>query len=175
MEEEIQLPYKTRSLCPECLKIIDAEVYEKDGKVMIRKVCPEHGEFEDVYWSDAEMFRKASRFRHDGLGIWTPITKHERCPFSCGLCNVHKSHTALLNIVLTNRCDLACWYCLPADEVAVFKIDGRVEAKSFGEVAENFDFEHRVRVGEMEGEFSVTDGLEVLTFKNGKVRWTKVT
>ena len=111
MEEEIQLPYKTSSLCPECLKILEAEVYEEDGKVMIRKVCPDHGEFVDVYWSDVEMFKRASRYRHDGLGIWNPITKNERCPFSCGLCNLHKSHTALLNIVLTNRCNLACWYC----------------------------------------------------------------
>ncbi len=112
MEDEIELPYKTRSLCPECLRVLDAEVYEENGKVMIRKTCPEHGEFVDVYWGDVEMFKKASRFRHDGLGIWNPITKNDKgCPFSCGLCNLHKSHTALLNIVLTNRCDLACWYC----------------------------------------------------------------
>lgn len=176
MEDEVKLPYRTLSLCPECLKVLEAEVYEENGKVMIRKTCPEHGEFVDVYWGDAELFKKASRFRHDGLGIWTPITKNEKgCPFSCGLCNLHKSHTALLNIVLTNRCDLACWYCLPADEVAVFKIDGRVESKIFGEIAERFDFEHRVRVGEIEGEFSVPDNLEVLTFNNGKVCWTKVT
>ncbi len=112
MEDEVKLPYKTRSLCPECLKVLEAEVYEENGKVMIRKTCPEHGEFVDVYWGDVKLFKKASRFRHDGLGIWTPITKNENgCPFSCGLCNLHKSHTALLNIVLTNRCDLACWYC----------------------------------------------------------------
>ncbi len=112
MKEEVTLPYRTRSLCPECLKVLDAEVYEENGKVMIKKICPEHGEFVDVYWGDVELFKKASRFRHDGLGIWNPITKNENgCPFSCGLCNLHKSHTALLNIVLTNRCDLACWYC----------------------------------------------------------------
>jgi hypothetical protein len=107
----IKLPYKTKSLCPECLKILDAEVYEEDGKVKIRKVCDEHGEFVDIYWGDAELFKKASRFAADGHGITTPITENKTCPFSCGLCNNHKSHTALLNIVLTNRCDLACWYC----------------------------------------------------------------
>jgi uncharacterized radical SAM superfamily Fe-S cluster-containing enzyme len=105
------LPYKTPSLCPECLKIITAEVYEENGKVMIRKTCPEHGEFVDVYWGDVEMFKKAARFAHDGPGIQNPITKASVCPFSCGLCGNHKSQTALLNIVLTNRCDLACWYC----------------------------------------------------------------
>ncbi len=108
---EVTLPYKTKSLCPECLKIITAEVYEENGKIMIRKVCDEHGEFVDVYWGDAEMFKKASRFAHDGHGIETPLTDYKVCPFSCGLCRNHKSHTALLNIVLTNRCDMACWYC----------------------------------------------------------------
>ncbi|MEM0301866.1 MAG: radical SAM protein [Archaeoglobaceae archaeon] len=108
---EISLPYKTRSLCPECLAIIDAEVYAENGKVMIKKVCKEHGEFEDVYWGDVELFKRASRFARDGKGIENPITQKGNCPFSCGLCGNHKSHTALLNIVLTNRCDLACWYC----------------------------------------------------------------
>lgn len=108
---EITLPYKTRSLCPECLALIDAEVYAENGKVMIRKVCEKHGEFEDVYWGDVELFKFASRFAADGKGIETPITEKNVCPFSCGLCGNHKSHTALLNIVLTNRCDLACWYC----------------------------------------------------------------
>ncbi len=109
--KEITLPYKTQSLCPECLKVLEAEVYEENGKVMIRKVCEEHGEFVDVYWGDVEMFKRASKFAFDGHGIETPITEYKTCPFSCGLCRNHKSHTALLNIVLTNRCDLACWYC----------------------------------------------------------------
>lgn len=109
--EEIALPYETQSLCPECIKIITAEVYEENGKVMIRKTCPDHGEFVDVYWGDVEMFKKAARFAHDGPGIHNPIVKETNCPFTCGLCGLHKSQTALLNIVLTNRCDLACWYC----------------------------------------------------------------
>jgi hypothetical protein len=109
--EKIALPYETPSLCPECLKMIKAEVYEKDGKVMMRKACSEHGEFVDVYWGNDAMFKKAAAFAYDGHGIQTPIVKEKNCPFSCGLCGLHKSHTALLNIVLTNRCDLVCWYC----------------------------------------------------------------
>jgi hypothetical protein len=107
----VTLPYETKSLCPECLKIITAEVYEENGKVMIRKVCEEHGEFVDVYWGDSELFKRASKYARDGHGIETPLREYETCPFSCGLCSNHKSHTALLNLVLTNRCDLACWYC----------------------------------------------------------------
>ncbi len=105
------IDYQTKSLCPECLKVIPARVYENDGRVMISKRCEEHGVFEDVYWGDVEMFRKAMRFAHDGHGLETPIMEESSCPFTCGLCTNHRSHTALLNLVLTNRCDLACWYC----------------------------------------------------------------
>ncbi len=108
----ISLPFKTMSLCPECIKKIPAEVYEENGKVMMKKVCKEHGEFVDVYWGDVELFKKASKFRADGYGIENPqIYDKVNCPFTCGLCRAHKSHTALLNIVLTNRCNIACWYC----------------------------------------------------------------
>ncbi|MET1124092.1 MAG: tetraether lipid synthase Tes [Archaeoglobaceae archaeon] len=123
----LKLPYRTLSLCPECLKILEAEVYEENGKVMIRKFCEEHGEFVDVYWGDAEMFKKAARFAADGHGVATPITEHRLCPFSCGLCGNHKSHTALLNIVVTNRCDLACWYCFFYAKRAGFVYEPSVE------------------------------------------------
>ena len=109
---ELTLPYKTSSLCPECLKILPAEVFEENGRIMIRKACPEHGEFVDVYWGDSDMFKKAAKFAHDGHGIENPLVEVKTdCPFNCGLCSRHLSHTALLNIVVTNRCDLACWYC----------------------------------------------------------------
>ncbi len=104
---------RTKSVCPECLKIIDAEIFERNGSVYIRKTCPKHGKFEDVYWGSYEMYEKAKRFAVDGKGIENPNVERKNpvCPLSCGLCSLHKSHTALANIVVTNRCDLNCWYC----------------------------------------------------------------
>ncbi len=104
---------KTKSLCPKCLRVIPAEIFEKEGKVWIRKKCPKHGSFKELYWGDYEMYQKAMKFLHDGKGIKNPNvkTKTPLCPTSCGLCKNHKSHTALGNIVVTNRCDLQCWYC----------------------------------------------------------------
>jgi 7,8-dihydro-6-hydroxymethylpterin dimethyltransferase len=102
----------TKSLCPECLKIIPAEIFERDGKVWISKNCPEHGDFEELYWGDYEMYKKATKFAHDGKGISNPNSHGDKeCPMNCGLCKNHKSHTALGNIVVTNRCDLQCFYC----------------------------------------------------------------
>lgn len=102
---------QTKTLCPECLKILTADIFEREGKVWIRKRCEEHGEFTDLYYGDYGMYLKAMKWQHDGKGIKNPNTKFEGCPMSCGLCNQHKSHTALANIVITNRCDLACFYC----------------------------------------------------------------
>lgn len=112
IEHASGLPRKTESLCPECKETVPAEVFERDGKVWIRKECKYHGEQEELYWGDIRLYNKAAKFAQEGWGIENPITKEDRgCPWDCGLCPRHKSHTALGNIVLTNRCDLTCWYC----------------------------------------------------------------
>jgi uncharacterized radical SAM superfamily Fe-S cluster-containing enzyme len=103
---------KTQSLCPECLKILPATIFERNGKVWIKKECSEHGEFEDLYWGSYKLYQRAMKYLHDGKGINNPNTEFDKpCPQSCGLCKMHLSHTALGNVVITNRCDLQCFYC----------------------------------------------------------------
>jgi len=88
-------------------------MFERGGKVWITKSCPEHGECEELYFGSFEMYDRFSRFQHDGKGIENPnvLVEKPTCPADCGLCRRHLTHTALANIVLTNRCDLTCWYC----------------------------------------------------------------
>jgi uncharacterized radical SAM superfamily Fe-S cluster-containing enzyme len=106
------LPKTTLSLCPECIKKIPADIYEEGGKVLIRKECPEHGEFKDVYWSDVDMYLMAEKYAHDGVGLMNPqITDATQCPEQCGLCNLHLTNTNLANVDLTNRCNLNCPIC----------------------------------------------------------------
>jgi len=113
----------TASICPECIsegksikesKLV-AIIYEEDGKVWIIKECPEHGIVKDLYWGDYGMYETAKKFADPGIEILNPnVEKPEAevsCPDDCGLCVKHKSHTNLGNIVLTNRCNLSCWYC----------------------------------------------------------------
>jgi uncharacterized radical SAM superfamily Fe-S cluster-containing enzyme len=104
---------KTRSICPECNAIVPAEIFEEDNKIYIKKSCPRHGEFEELYFGDASMYYRFSKWLRDGKGTGNPdvIASRVACPANCGLCNEHLSHTALANIVVTNRCDLHCWYC----------------------------------------------------------------
>ncbi len=102
----------TRSICPECLQALDAEIYEDGGKVFIKKTCPQHGEFKELYWSDCDQYMRAEKFRFDGEGMENPRTqKVHGCPLDCGICPEHKSHTALAIIDITNRCNLKCPVC----------------------------------------------------------------
>ncbi|MCU0852257.1 MAG: radical SAM protein [Thermoplasmata archaeon] len=106
------LPKKTDSLCPECLTIIPATIREENGKVVMEKSCPKHGAFKDVVWSDAEMYKRAEMWAKDGIGVKDPLIKGAKtCPFECGLCDLHLSHTGLANVDLTNRCNLKCPIC----------------------------------------------------------------
>ena len=108
----LSLPRYTASLCPECGKIISAKLYEKDGKVMISKKCPDHGEFEDIYYSDVEIFLKFSLFALDGTHIKNPHTVlSSGCPYDCGLCNLHYTLPGIVNLDLTNRCNMNCPIC----------------------------------------------------------------
>ena len=106
------LPKETESVCPECGKIVKAKIFDENGRVMIEKKCSEHGGFKDVYWSDAGLYLKAEKFAYDGIGVENPkIKAKKKCPFECGLCDLHLSHTCLANIDLTNRCNLRCPIC----------------------------------------------------------------
>jgi uncharacterized radical SAM superfamily Fe-S cluster-containing enzyme len=112
-QESKSLISTTKSICPECNRTIPAEISAKDGKVYISKTCPEHGYFEDLYFGDYDMYVRFSKYAKDGRGIENPdiAASAMNCPAGCGLCSNHLSHTALANIIVTNRCDLNCWYC----------------------------------------------------------------
>lgn len=116
-----KLVRKTLSLCPECYRILPAVIFEREGKIWIRRICPEHGEVEEVYWGDSRLYYKAMEWSNIDLKIKVANVEYKYpCPFSCGLCPIHKNYTSLVNIVLTNRCNLTCWYCFFYAEKAGF-------------------------------------------------------
>jgi hypothetical protein len=114
------LPKVVESVCPECMKLLPARLYEDRGRVLMEKTCPEHGRFEDLYWSDARLYLKAEAFHYgDGDGLENPNTPATaRCPHQCGLCEDHASNTALGNIDLTNRCTLKCPICFASADAS---------------------------------------------------------
>ena len=53
---------RTKSVCPVCLKTIDAYLVEKDDGIYMEKECAKHGHFSVLVWEDnAEGYKKWNR------------------------------------------------------------------------------------------------------------------
>ena len=125
----------TRSICPECHNVLPARIFERDQMVMMRKSCPIHGDYEDVYWSDLDQWNRVRRYSTVGDGLENPRTTTSRgCPYDCGICPNHKSQTVLSIIDVTNRCNLKCPICFANASAA-----GYVYQPSFEEICRMID------------------------------------
>ena len=114
----------TKSLCPECGKTLDAEVFRKDGKVFIKKTCDEHGEFVNTYWGDDKLYDRAEKFVPSITAVENPSVKDSTsCPDNCGLCSKHETSTVLGLIDVTNRCNLRCPVCFANAAAAGYKYE----------------------------------------------------
>ena len=115
---------KTRSICPECLQPIEAEIYiDPDSKwVMMRKNCEDHGDFKDKISIDPEEYKWNQIFTNEIGSTVNNISKpvdvcsgirpiKNGCPNDCGICENHQSAPCIAVIDPTNRCNLTCPIC----------------------------------------------------------------
>jgi len=99
------------SLCPICLRKLDAYMYDEGTTTYIHKVCSEHGAFKTVVWRGNMPMREWSRTKERAY-IKSPITQVDQgCPYDCGLCSSHRQHTCTALIEVTTRCNLSCRFC----------------------------------------------------------------
>ncbi len=121
-------PRETDSLCPECVKdvrrriqageldwhhLVDghpaeikATIREKDGRVVMEKRCPTHGEFEDVIAIDPAFLNRIESL-FPGRDVPTsPDKLHDH-----GSSTVRYGRGGVLTVDLTNRCNLMCDHC----------------------------------------------------------------
>lgn len=102
----------TRSICPTCKRVIDGQVILRNNKVYMRKRCPEHGWFEGLVSSDAEMYVASAAFNKPGtLPLQFGAEVKDGCPLDCGICPEHKQHTCLALIEVNSHCNLNCPIC----------------------------------------------------------------
>jgi uncharacterized radical SAM superfamily Fe-S cluster-containing enzyme len=104
---------ETKAVCPECREIVAAQVVEKDGKIYLKKNCPDHGVSYALTCSDADWYRESTYFvkpAQDPMG--RSVSEFKGCPDSCGLCPQHKQHTCLPIIEISNVCNMDCPICL---------------------------------------------------------------
>ena len=102
----------TRSLCPECRRVIDAQVLLRENKVFMRKRCPEHGMFESLIYGDAQAYTSSAKYNKPGtipLHYSTDVVNG--CPHDCGLCPDHQQHACVGIIEVNTACDMDCPLC----------------------------------------------------------------
>jgi uncharacterized radical SAM superfamily Fe-S cluster-containing enzyme len=145
-------PRATDSLCPRCVvetrnailngeralaDLVDghvgeikAEIVEENGRILIRKTCPEHGTFEDLLSLDPR-FSEIVEGRYPGRDFRTLgdelIHRH-------GTSSIRYGRGAVLTIDLTNRCNMMCNPCfMDANQV------GYVHELTLDEIKEILD------------------------------------
>jgi uncharacterized radical SAM superfamily Fe-S cluster-containing enzyme len=122
-------PRETDSLCPRCVKEVrdavitgevaletlmhshpgelKAQILEEDGKVIMRKTCPKHGEFTDVMATDPKFLERIeSLFYGRDFRAAEDANVHRH-----GTSNIKFGRGAVLTVDLTNRCNMMCNPC----------------------------------------------------------------
>lgn len=102
----------TISLCPQCLKRVDAKIVFEDGKVFMLKNCSEHGFSKVLIATDVEYYKRIRNYNKPGeMPLKFNTRTHYGCPYDCGLCTDHEQHSCLTVIEITDRCNLSCPTC----------------------------------------------------------------
>lgn len=102
----------TISICPHCLKRLDAKIVFEAGKVFMLKNCTDHGFFKVLIATDIEYYKN---IRNYNKASETPLHFNTKtvygCPYDCGLCQDHEQHSCLTVVEITDRCNLTCPTC----------------------------------------------------------------
>lgn len=102
----------TRTLCPQCRRVVDGQVLFRENRVYLRRRCPEHGPFEALIYGDAEAYVANARFNKPGtipLDFSTAV--EQGCPHDCGLCPDHQQHACVGIIEVNSGCNMNCPLC----------------------------------------------------------------
>jgi 7,8-dihydro-6-hydroxymethylpterin dimethyltransferase len=128
MQMATGIPRKTLSLCPDCnheaveavLKgeidavdfrdnpgVLEAEILEEGGRILMRKACEKHGPFEDTLSNHPDFFRKMERLA---------FGRDFECVDDCsvhghGPNTIRSGRGTFLIVDITNRCNMMCSPC----------------------------------------------------------------
>ncbi len=104
MKVKLEPVKMTKSVCPVCLRQIDARIVRRGSDRYMKKTCPEHGDFSCVIWRGEPEMEKWGSYK-------APSPVPETCPAACGLCQEHLQDTCCILVEITHRCDLGCPFC----------------------------------------------------------------
>lgn len=103
----------TQSVCPVCLRRIEAERTAEGDGVYLRKTCPDHGSFRTILWWGLDSWHAwgHSAAPRPACPPLSGSASARGCPFDCGLCPDHRQHTCCVVLEVTARCNLTCPVC----------------------------------------------------------------
>ena len=102
----------TLSLCPHCLKRVDAKIVFESGNVYMLKNCSEHGFQKVLIATDVEYYKNIRNYNKPSeMPLHFNTKTHYGCPYDCGLCQDHEQHSCLTIVEITDRCNLTCPTC----------------------------------------------------------------
>lgn len=101
----------TESVCPVCLKKLEARKVRTGNQVFLEKSCPEHGDFRALIWNGAPAYETFDRKRCFVSPVAPAVKADKGCPDDCGLCAQHRQRTCCVLLEVTNRCNLECPVC----------------------------------------------------------------
>lgn len=114
----MEIIHATHSVCPVCLKRIDADIVRFEDTIRLVKTCHEHGLFGAVIWrakpdfaSWGKVILGANDFAHTSAQATAHITGQSDCPHACGLCAGHKQRSCTVLFEITHDCNLHCPVC----------------------------------------------------------------
>lgn len=102
---------KTESVCPVCLKKIDALRVREGERVYLEKECRDHGKFRTLIWNGLPDYEAWGRVKQSSHPESPAVEVSRGCPFDCGLCGEHRQKTCCVLLEVTKRCDLKCPVC----------------------------------------------------------------
>jgi uncharacterized radical SAM superfamily Fe-S cluster-containing enzyme len=100
------------------MKIVEARIVVQDGAVYMKKMCPDHGPSTVYLWPDADHYNWMRISRVPFRAPKSYPNSKDRCPTSCGLCSLHQRHSTLIELEVTQRCNLRCPVCFMSAETA---------------------------------------------------------
>lgn len=102
---------QTESLCPECLKRVDAEIVSTGETVFLEKSCADHGSWQTPVWRGAPAYEEWQRPKLPARPEVCYAPVQDGCPFDCGLCAEHRQYPCSVLLEVTQRCTLGCPVC----------------------------------------------------------------
>lgn len=101
------------SICPHCLRRAAGKILFQDGKVLLRRWCPEHGGTTTLIADDVAYWRAAREqwIKPPEMPLKYHTPMRWGCPYDCGLCPDHEQHSCLAIVEIADHCNLACPIC----------------------------------------------------------------